>query len=130
MCNETTKGLGINEYQEGAMTTCLPASANFAYMSLNLVGEVGEISSKVAKGIRKGFVAVDTEGNINPVEGREAEFETLRNELKFEIGDVMWQTVGLCKVLGFSAEEVANANLGKLSDRKKRNVIDGNGDHR
>ena len=32
----------LNDYQQRAMTTCLPESENFAYMMLNLVGEVGD----------------------------------------------------------------------------------------
>lgn len=43
----------LNEYQEQAMTTCTESSQNFSYMMLNLVGEVGELASKVAKAIRK-----------------------------------------------------------------------------
>ena len=50
---ESKKELTLNEYQEKAMTTCLPTSKNFSYMFLNLVGEVGEFASKVAKHIRK-----------------------------------------------------------------------------
>lgn len=44
----------LNEYQEKAMTTCMETSNNWSYMFLNLVGEVGESASKVAKSIRKG----------------------------------------------------------------------------
>lgn len=43
----------LNEYQKAAMGTCMPSSNNFAYMILNLQGEVGEFCSKVAKAIRK-----------------------------------------------------------------------------
>ena len=43
----------LKEYQEKAMTTCMESCNNFSYMMLNLVGEVGELASKVAKGIRK-----------------------------------------------------------------------------
>ena len=43
----------LKEYQLQAMTTCLPESENFTYMMLNLVGEVGEFASKIAKAIRK-----------------------------------------------------------------------------
>ena len=41
------------------MTTCLPESENFAYMMLNLVGEVGEIAGKVSKLIRKDLALID-----------------------------------------------------------------------
>jgi DNA modification methylase len=49
----------LNEYQQRAMTTCLPESENFAYMMLNLAGEVGEIAGKVSKYIRKGYANID-----------------------------------------------------------------------
>lgn len=43
----------LNEYQDKAMSTCMESCDNFGYMMLNLVGEVGELASKVAKDIRK-----------------------------------------------------------------------------
>lgn len=45
--------LTLNEYQRRAMTTCMDSCDNFSYMMLNLVGEVGEFASKIAKHIRK-----------------------------------------------------------------------------
>ena len=47
------KELTLNGYQQQAMTTCMSSSGNFSYMLLNLVGEVGEFASKIAKQIRK-----------------------------------------------------------------------------
>ena len=44
----------LNDYQERAMVTCMPTCNNVSYMLLNMVGEVGEFASKIAKGIRKG----------------------------------------------------------------------------
>lgn len=35
------------------MATCMATCSNFSYMFLNLVGEIGEFASKVAKHIRK-----------------------------------------------------------------------------
>ena len=54
----------LAQYQQQAMTTCLPESENFSYMMLNLVGEVGELASKVAKMIRKGGVEFLPDGDI------------------------------------------------------------------
>lgn len=82
------------------MATCMATCSNFSYMALNLVGEVGEFASKVAKSIRK------------------------------EAGDILWQLSGLCKVMGWSLEDVAQENLDKLASRQARGVIDGNGDNR
>lgn len=41
--------LTLNEYQDKAMSTCLPESDNLFYMLANLVGEVGEFASKAGK---------------------------------------------------------------------------------
>lgn len=115
----------LNKYQELAMTTCMPSSNNFSYMMLNLVGEVGEFASKVAKAIRKGNARVD-ENNLELTE-----FPTCieqADELKKEAGDIFWQFSGICTVMGWSLEDVAQQNLDKLSARKAAGTIDGNGD--
>lgn len=101
-------------------------------MMLNLVGEVGELSSKVAKMIRKGKFDIGVKSNLRvniKAMGMDY-FETFNNELKLEAGDIAWQLAGLCSVLGWSLEDVCQANLDKLASRKARGVIDGNGDER
>ena len=45
-----------------------------------------------------------------------------------ELGDVLWFVSGICNVLGLSLEDVAEANLAKLAERKKNGTIIGNGD--
>ena len=118
----------LREYQQRAMTTCTESSNNFSYMMLNLVGEVGEFASKIAKEVRKDRMQVNksklhmTEGNYMKVEFDE--------ELKKEAGDILWQLSGLCSVMGWSLEDIAQINLDKLASRKERNVIVGDGDNR
>ena len=121
--------LTLNEYQKQAMTTCMPSSENFSYMFLNLVGEVGEFASKVAKHIRKGHYSIMDSNiangsNIDDL----TEPEVALDELKKEAGDVLWQLSGLCTVMGWSLESVAEQNLDKLAARKEAGTIDGNGD--
>ena len=121
----------LKDYQEKAMTTCMPSSENFSYMFLNLVGEVGEFASKVAKHIRKGHYSVMDSNiangsNIDDL----TEPQVALDELKKEAGDILWQLSGLCTVMGWSLEEVAQMNLDKLASRNSRGVIDGNGDNR
>ena len=120
----------LNDYQQQAMTTCLPESENFAYMMLNLVGEVGEIAGKVSKYIRKGqanFEGNDlrlySQGDDNAAWDRES-------DLRKEAGDVLWQLAGLCTVMGWDLEDIARQNLWKLADRKQRGVIASEGDNR
>lgn len=112
--------LSLNEYQERAMTTCMPSSNNFSYMFLNLVGEVGEFASKVAKAIRK---------EENCIEYNDLGVTTTYDEeLQKEAGDILWQLSGLCSVMGWKLEDVAQQNLDKLAARKAVGTIDGNGD--
>ena len=54
----------------------------------------------------------------------------LYEELKKELGDILWQTAGFAYVMGWTLEEGAKGNLDKLASRKQRGVIDGEGDNR
>lgn len=115
----------LSEYQKRAMTTCMSSSENFSYMFLNLVGEVGELASKVAKGIRKGHISLDG-SNL-----RFEEFPTcidMDQDMMYEAGDILWQLSGLCSVMGWDLERIARMNLDKLAARKAIGTIDGNGD--
>lgn len=119
----------LKEYQERAMTTCMPSSNNFSYMFLNLVGEVGEFASKVAKAIRKEKAYIGNTNGGNHLYF--TEFPTVieqEEELMKEAGDILWQLSGLCSVMGWSLEYVAQQNLDKLAARKAVGTIDGNGD--
>jgi NTP pyrophosphatase (non-canonical NTP hydrolase) len=49
-------------------------------------------------------------------------------ELMKEAGDILWQLSGLCKVMGWNLERIAQMNLDKLAARKAVGTIDGNGD--
>lgn len=121
----------LNKYQEQAMTTCMPSSENFSYMFLNLVGEVGELASKVAKHIRKEKATiVDNEFVLecDSIEELVRADDPFYDELKKEAGDILWQLSGVCTIFGWTLEEVAQMNLDKLAARKAVGTIDGNGD--
>lgn len=142
----------LNEYQEQAMTTCMESSNNVGYMFFNLIGEVGELAEKInnnagdgtlvqlsricgefsdiAKKIRKepdGRMARIYKIVMEPVESLT---DGEKVEIQKEAGDILWQLSGLCSVMGWSLEDIAQQNLDKLASRKQRNVIDGNGDNR
>jgi len=119
----------LNEYQTIAMTTCMDSCKNESYMMLNLVGEVGELASKMAKAIRKGKAMIDYNHFITEF-GSDAMTEQEIHDLKAECGDVAWQLAGLCTVMDWTLEEVCQENLDKLASRKERGVIAGNGDNR
>lgn len=124
----------LKEYQDRAMTTCMDSCNNFSYMFLNLVGEIGEFASKVAKAIRKNEMGVDDNCLYFKLRNESFDWEeklaAAEEELKKEAGDILWQLSGLCSVMGWSLEDIAQQNLDKLASRQRRNVIDGNGDNR
>ena len=119
----------LNVYQKKAMETCMPTCENISYMLLNLVGEVGEFSSKIAKGIRKGEIIIkDNALCFDFAKLTEESLERLDEPLMAEVGDILWQLSGLCSVIGWNLEGVAEYNLKKLAERKKNGTISGNGD--
>ena len=117
----------LNDYQKKAMSTCMETSNNWSYMFLNLVGEVGEFASKVSKHIRKDNMFIGD----NVLCGKwkdDTLCESSIEELKKEAGDILWQLSGMCTVMGWSFEDIAQINLDKLAARKEAGTIDGNGD--
>lgn len=121
----------LNEYQEKAMGTCLPSCDNFSYMMLNLVGEVGEFAGKVAKALRKETGIMD-DANFFYLQYQDLGEPTsteLYAELKSEAGDILWQLAGLCRVMGWDLNDVAQYNLDKLANRKKDGTIITHQDH-
>lgn len=124
------KGMTLNEYQVKAMSTCLPSCENFSYMFLNLVGEVGEFAGKIAKHIRKEHYSV-----VGDVIARGKYVEDIKdklaawNDLKSECGDILWQLAGLCEMMGWRLEDVAQQNIDKLAARKEQGTIITHTDH-
>lgn len=104
----------LNEYQDKAQVTAT-YSDKIIYPSLGLAGETGEVCEKVKKVLR------DNHGYFTKIK---------KEEIKKEIGDVLWYIQALAHDLGFTLEEVAQGNIDKLTSRKERNVINGNGDDR
>lgn len=124
------KKLTLNDYQEKAMSTCMPTCNNISYMLLNLVAEVGELASKLAKNVRKGNVTIGGKAfpNVLHTTLNDDELLNLDIELMKEAGDILWQLSGVCSVMGWNLEDVAQMNLDKLAARKAAGTIDGEGD--
>lgn len=134
------------------MKTCLPESNNFAYMFLNFLGEVGEMTDKVAdevndgelkqladvlshysvlaKEIRKGHLTTPSMRFLRILDKVKDMRGDKFMELIKELGDILWQFAGMHTTLGIKIDSTAWSNLLKLADRQKRNVIDGEGDNR
>ena len=125
-----SQSLTLDEYQKRAMDTCMESCENITYMLTNLTAEVGELAGKIAKAVRSGKVTIEGNQLVYSKECMESDATCLRRDLMYEAGDVLWQLAGLCTVLHLPLEYVAEKNLAKLADRKKRGVIDGTGDNR
>lgn len=94
----------------------------FLYPVLALNEEAGEVAGKVAKWVRKSATQTYEEAN-------EA-FEVLREDVKKELGDVLYSVAETARQFGFSLQDVVDLNEAKLSDRAERGVLVGEGDNR
>lgn len=109
--------MDFKEYQKKSRKTALypDKDNNFVYPTLGLAGESGEVAEKIKKVIR------DDGGSLRP--------ET-REELKKELGDILWYVAQLSTELGLSMDEVAEKNIEKLYSRLERGKLKGSGDNR
>jgi NTP pyrophosphatase (non-canonical NTP hydrolase) len=102
----------FDQYQKFARSTAIyPPDAGTIYPALGLASEAGEVASKVKKWIR--------DGGSFPVE-----------DVKKELGDVLWYIAVLAAEYKINLSEVAQANVEKLLDRAERGVLTGSGDNR
>ena len=102
----------FTEYQTFvASMKAYPEQHAIIYPALGLCGESGEIAEKVKKWLR-GDKELDREGLLK------------------ELGDPLWYITSLAADLGFTLQDVVDANVSKLSSRKDRGVIKGSGDDR
>ncbi|MFB6145112.1 MAG: nucleoside triphosphate pyrophosphohydrolase family protein [Candidatus Nanohaloarchaea archaeon] len=101
----------FNHYQDRTEETAIyPEDDAVNYLALGLNGEAGEVAEKIKKSIR--------------------DDKELGDDMKKELGDVLWYLARLADELGFELDDVAENNLDKLFDRKERDRIHGDGDNR
>ena len=113
--------MNLDKYQKRAgefdlfETTVDLKSPGFLEKVLGLVGEAGETADKIKKIIRD-------KGGYASEEDREAIIK--------ELGDVLWYVANVARYLGVSLSAVAEGNIEKLTSRKKRGKLHGEGDER
>lgn len=107
----------LDTYQKASRNTwsLIHTDHPIVYPTLGLANEAGEVAGKIKKIFRdKGGVIGDDE----------------RDALKGELGDVLWYLAQICTELDLSLDEVAAANLEKLTSRQERGTLYGDGDTR
>lgn len=109
--------MNLNEYQDKSKETAIYPNqgSNYIYPTLGLVSEAGEIAGKIKKVIR------DDDGIIS---------EEKMEDIKKELGDVLWYVAQLATELKIPLNDVAEYNIEKLQSRMERGVIKGSGDER
>ncbi len=108
----------LDEYQEQAAKTSLMKPGDertLIYAALGMNGEAGEVADKVKKILR------DKNGDFSQLD---------RDDMKKELGDVLWYVATFAKSLGISLDDVAQTNIDKLASRKARGTLQGSGDNR
>jgi NTP pyrophosphatase (non-canonical NTP hydrolase) len=109
----------MDEYQKLANSTAIFSKPDMhyklMYLSMGTAGETGEVIEKVKKLIRPVEIVISDEK---------------RDDLKKEIGDVLWYISQLAFQLGLSLDDIAEHNIKKLADRAERGVIHSEGDTR
>lgn len=104
------------EYQEAALRTANLSKKNeLFHLVLGLGGEAGEIAEKFKKWVRD---QDSDEGKID------------RDDMKKELGDVLWYIAVLAKYLDIDFEDLAAFNVEKLASRRERGTLRGSGDNR
>jgi len=109
--------MDFEEYQKLSRKTAIYPNIgkNFVYPTLGLAGETGEVVEKVKKVLR------DSNGQMT---------QEKAEELKKELGDVLWYMAQIASELNISLDEIAIKNIEKVKSRMDRGKLTGSGDNR
>ena len=106
--------INFMDYQKISIKTAIyPMKYNVSYPALGLAEEAGEVAGKIAKMMRDEI----------PMDEQKEKIET-------EMGDVLWMLSALAYDCGLSLQVIAEENIDKLKERKKKGTIKGEGDDR
>jgi NTP pyrophosphatase (non-canonical NTP hydrolase) len=106
--------MNFYEYQTIALKTGVyPKKYSISYPALGLAEETGEVCGKISKMMRDDISLVDQKDN-----------------LKKEMGDVLWYLAALAHDCGLSLQAIAETNIEKLKARQQAGTLHGEGDNR
>jgi NTP pyrophosphatase (non-canonical NTP hydrolase) len=89
----------LDDFEVHVQSSAKGVSGEIPYCALALAGEAGELANVVKKWIRDGGT-LDAEA------------------VALELGDVLWYVTALALALGYSLEDIADANVEKLKVRR------------
>ena len=113
--------MNFNEYQRECRKTDVGTAAQdclkpgWIYYAFGVSGEAGEMTEKIKKLFRDKKGIVDDE---------------FKKHLIKEIGDILWYQARLLDQFDIDFCDVAKHNVEKLTSRKERNKLHGDGDER
>jgi NTP pyrophosphatase (non-canonical NTP hydrolase) len=109
----------FDEYQKlTAETAIYPeqgGNLGKCYTAMGLAGEAGEVADKTKKYLRDDFGEV---------------IESRRNDIRAELGDVMWYVSQVATEWDLTLDDICTANIEKLLARKNSGMLHGEGDNR
>ncbi len=114
----------LNEFQRRAEETAgsweriAKRIPPWLYCAIAVAEEGGEVAGKAKK-----FFRDDVDDDQEPGAER-------KHAILLEMGDTLWYLAALASQLGFTLEDVAVANAGKLAGRTARGTMKGEGDAR
>jgi NTP pyrophosphatase (non-canonical NTP hydrolase) len=99
----------MNSYQQDALQFALPTAFTMEYLIPALAEEAGEVCGLYAKHVRAGL----------------ADNQLDKDKLKKELGDVLWGISCIAAYHGMPLQDVADANIAKLTKRRSEGTIAG-----
>lgn len=127
--------LSFADYQRLSRRTAIypKMGRNVVYPTLGLTGEVSET---VVHLLNLVLGLIESSGNISESTKKTQRddagilTEAKREQIVKELGDILWYVSALSAEIGVPLHRVAEENIVKLHDRKKRGKIKGSGDNR
>lgn len=108
----------FDDYQEFTESTVVYSTRTeldaLTYCGLGLAGEAGETADKIKKILR----------------GDKPFNDEAREAIAFELGDVLYYLTRIGVTIGYNLEQIAHMNENKLTSRKERGMLKGDGDNR
>jgi NTP pyrophosphatase (non-canonical NTP hydrolase) len=110
----------FEEYQRRVSALLIePEKSSIELQCIQLASEAGEVGGQYVKIMRLTHKLLKHQ--VENVEA--AKIPEMWEKVYKEVGDTLFYVAALCNSMGKSMEEIAEMNIEKLEDRKKRDVL-------